>query len=114
MPLPAFAAPALGPWVWKAAAGGAAAIALWQAARHARRPRARAEVVEAALDSTPEGLELGLSRDGRRARGDAGAAWRGVIRLGHRGPGVAVDFAALARLRVAPAPAVRAGRAAAR
>lgn len=106
MPLPA----ALVPVAWKAAAGVAAAALVWSTVRAARLSEARPAEAEAALDGVEEGLEYGWARDGHRARGDARGAWRGVVRLGDHGPGVAVDFSGLARVRLARVAARRPGR----
>lgn len=109
MPLPAALAPAL----LKSAAAAGAALALWQAARRARWSEARPVTGEAALDGVEDGLALGWSRDAGRARGDLRGAWRGTLRLGEHGPGVAIDLSGLARLRLAALPA-RPGRSARR
>lgn len=111
MPLPAALALLATPsGALKAASAAAAALALVQAARRARWSDARPDLAEAALDGVDDGVALGWSRDAQRARGDARAAWRGVLRWGEHGPGLAVDLSALARLRLAALPARRTPR----
>ena len=100
MPLPVALAPLASPWAFKAAAGAAAALAVYQATRRARWSDARSDATEAVLDDVPEGLEWGWSRDAHRARADARAGLRGHLRWGEDGPGVALDLSALARLRL--------------
>ncbi|MGM0583145.1 MAG: hypothetical protein ACQEUZ_00615 [Pseudomonadota bacterium] len=103
MPLPV----ALAPWAMKAALGAASAALVWQAARRARWSEARPAGIEDALDGLDHGLAVGWSRDAHRTRGDVRGAWRGILRFGDHGPGLAVDFSGLARLRVARLPAMR-------
>ncbi|SDX35115.1 hypothetical protein SAMN05444336_104382 [Albimonas donghaensis] len=121
MPLPLALLPALGPLAAKAlsapagakvAAGAAVALAGWAAMRRARRADGGAPVAaipgaDAALDATPEGAEAGWrSASSRRAaETSASAAWRGTFRLGAHGPGLAIDAAALGRLRLGLLPA---------
>jgi len=69
-----------------------AVYALLQARAHVRRDQR----VEDAMDEMPEGA--GISRDADGFRG--GVRARRVVRLGTGGPGVALDFAGLARLRM--------------
>ncbi|MEC9433475.1 MAG: hypothetical protein VYD87_11265 [Pseudomonadota bacterium] len=115
MPLPLALLPALGPVAAKAlgapagaklAAGLGLAVAGWAALRRARRADGLSPASAAGLDATPEGVEAGWrrARDARAAETSASAAWRGVIRIGADGPGVVIDAAALARLRLGIAP----------
>lgn len=114
MPLPAALAPFASPLAMKTFAAAATAIAVWQATRRARWSDARPAPAEAALDAVPEGLEWGCSRDAGRARADARGAFRGVLRWGADGPGLAVDLAGLGRVRLATVPARFARRRAAK
>lgn len=75
--------------------GGAVALGALLAAR--RGPERIDIVSEDALDAVPDGADLRL--DPANGRADAEARWRRAVRLGARGPGVEVDFAALGRLR---------------
>ena len=121
MPLPLALLPALGPLAAKAlgapagakvAAGAALALAGWSAMRRARRvdggaPVAAIPGADAALDATPDGAEAGWhsASNRRAAETSASAAWRGAVRLGADGPGLAIDVAALGRLRLGLLPA---------
>jgi hypothetical protein len=98
VPLPAVLAPViLGPVALRAAQIGAGvAIGLWLARR--RGPERLDILAEDALDRLPEGADLRLDPDNGRA--DAEARWARTVRLGARGPGVAVEIAALGRLKV--------------
>lgn len=103
MPAPAvLAAPAALKVAGWAVAGAAVALA---AARARRREGPRPEAEEAALDALPDGLDLAWAPEAGRTRSDLRGRWARVLRLGTQGPGIAVDFAAIARLRVAPIPA---------
>ncbi|PWR00875.1 hypothetical protein DKT77_20325 [Meridianimarinicoccus roseus] len=74
------------------AAVGLAAYAAWRAASPARRDQR----AEDALDDLPEGT--GLHRDADGTRGTL--RWTRTLRAGTAGPGVEIDLAALARLRL--------------
>ncbi len=74
------------------AAVGLAVYAAWRAAAPARRDQR----TEDALDDLPEGTTL--HRDDDATRGTL--RLRRTIRLGDRGPGLEIDLAALARLRM--------------
>jgi len=74
------------------AAVGLAAYAAWRAAAPGRRDQR----AEDALDDLPEGTTLHGDDDATRA----GLRLRRTIRLGDGGPGMEIDFAALARLRL--------------
>jgi hypothetical protein len=78
--------------------GAAAALVALVAAR--RGPAPVDDRRETALDAAPEGAGLTIDPDARRA--DASARWVRAIRLGPNGPGVVVDAAALARVRLRP------------
>jgi hypothetical protein len=74
---------------------GAVAAIAYAAARRAR-PRRIDPAAEAAMEAAPEGLHIG------HAPGQLNAAgrWRRAIRLGATGPGMEIDLAGLARLRL--------------
>lgn len=57
---------------------------------------------ETALDDTPEGVWLSHQNSDQTHQLGGSARWRRTVRLGARGPGVEIDFAGLARLRVSP------------
>ncbi|MEO0361864.1 MAG: hypothetical protein AAF322_12175 [Pseudomonadota bacterium] len=92
-------APALAPIAWKAAQIGAVAAVTWYAARRQRAPGPREIWRERALDETPEGLETDFERKPDEARAAAAARLKRTFRFGVGGPGLEIDFAALARLR---------------
>jgi len=69
-----------------------ALYALLQARAHVRRDQR----VEDAMDEMPEGAAVARDADGLRG----GVRTRRVVRLGTNGPGIALDFAGLARLRM--------------
>ncbi len=73
-----------------------AAIAARRGGTGAPRPALR----EAALDDLPEGIDLGADRCPDGLRTDGAVRWSRTLRLGRRGPGVALDIAALGRVRV--------------
>lgn len=93
MPLP------IAPIAVTAARLAIAGAALYAATR-TLQPVRRDQRAEDALDDLPEGVAFGqdAGRDGPVMRGTA--RFRRVIRLGDAGPGVAVDFTGLARLRI--------------
>lgn len=101
MPAPLLLAPAALPALGWAVAAAAVALTLAR-----RRPAPlRPETEEAALDASPEGLRLDGGHEGPgRARADGALRLRRVLRLGPGGPGVAVDLAALGRLRLSRLP----------
>ncbi|HKK36855.1 MAG TPA: hypothetical protein VJ994_11235 [Paracoccaceae bacterium] len=101
MPAPLVAAPAALKAVGYAAAGAAT---LWAIARARRAAGPRPDAEEAALDALPQGLDVTYGPEAGRARSDLRGRWTRVLRLGPHGPGVAVDLAAMARLRVASVP----------
>jgi hypothetical protein len=108
MPAPLVAAPVALKAVGVAAAAGAT---LWAIARARRAEGPRPAAEEAALDALPDGLDVTYGPEAGRGRGALRGRWMRVLRLGTDGPGVAVDLAAMARLRVATVPARgRAGR----
>jgi hypothetical protein len=74
---------------------GAVAALAYAAARRAR-PRRIDPAAEAAMDTMPDGLHMG------HAPGQLNAAgrWRRAVRLGATGPGMEIDLAGLARLRL--------------
>ncbi|MBF9059440.1 hypothetical protein HKCCSP123_09630 [Rhodobacterales bacterium HKCCSP123] len=74
---------------------GAVAALAYAAARRAR-PRRIDPAAEAAMDVMPEGLNVG------HAPGQVNAAgrWRRALRFGAAGPGMEIDLAGLARLRL--------------
>ncbi len=82
--------------IWALRAG---AIALIATALAARRGRAVLDHDrETTLDALPDGAGLIVDPDAGRA--DAAARVRRVVRLGAAGPGIAIDGAALLRLRL--------------
>jgi len=94
MPLPAIlVAPATLQVLTLGAAFAAGAVVA------ARRGPERVDMAsEDALDRLPDGADLRV--DPRNGRADAEARWSRTLRLGAGGPGVTVDVAGLARLRV--------------
>lgn len=54
---------------------------------------------EDALDRVSEGVTAHRPRD-RRGQGNATARFRRVLRIGSTGPGVEIDFAGLARMKI--------------
>jgi hypothetical protein len=93
MPLPAIIA---APFAVQAMQlGAAAALGFWLARRGG--PERVDLPTEDALDRLPEGADIRVDPDNGRA--DAEIRARRILRV-VGGPGVAVDFAALARLRV--------------
>lgn len=80
--------------------GAAFAVGAVVAAR--RGPERVDMATEDALDRLAEGADLRL--DPGNGRADAEARWSRTVRLGARGPGVTLDVAGLARLRVRRTP----------
>jgi hypothetical protein len=76
--------------------GGAFAAGAMIAAR--RGPERVDIVTEDALDRLPDGGDLRM--DPGNGRADAEGRWTRTLRLGAAGPGVTVDLAGLARVRV--------------
>jgi hypothetical protein len=74
---------------------GAVAAIAYAVARRAR-PQAVPPAAEAAMDRMPEGVHVGHAP----GQVNATARWKRGIRLGGTGPGVEIDLAALARLRL--------------
>ncbi len=97
MPVPA-ALPPLAIYALRAVAVGA--LVAYVARR--RTPGPRDLYRESALNQTPEGLELDAERKPGEARLDGAGRFRRVIRIGRNGPGVEVDIASLARIRLRP------------
>lgn len=93
MPVPIAPAAAI---VLRAAALSLAAYAVLRA----RQAPPRIQPVEDAMDDLPEGTVMGHDRDGGRAA----MRWRRTFRAGPDGPGIEVDLAALARLRLRRVP----------
>jgi aminopeptidase N len=95
MPLPA----ALPPIAWVALRLGAiAAVAVYASRRSLSRPKDAEQ--EFVLDRVPEGLEAAPHRAEAERAFHGQGRFRRVVRLGSHGPGVEIDMAALARLRV--------------
>ena len=74
---------------------GAVAALAYAAARRAG-PRRIDPAAEAAMDDMQEGLHMGHAPGQMTATG----RWRRVLRVGHAGPGMEIDLAGLARLRL--------------
>lgn len=92
-------APALAPIALKAAQLGAVAAVTWYATRRRRAPGPRDVWRERVLDETPEGVETDFERSPDEARAGGSGRFKRTIRFGVDGPGVEIDFSALARLR---------------
>jgi len=102
MPAP-LVLPPLALFALRAAAVGA--VVAYVARRRTSGPRDLYR--EAALNETPEGLELDTERRPDEARLDAAGRFRRVIRLGRSGPGVEIDATGLGRVRLRSVPADR-------
>lgn len=77
---------------------GAVALALYALSRRARHGGRIDQRVEDAMDELHDGLSTQRPRD--RDQINATARMRRTLRLGPAGPGVEIDFASLARLRL--------------
>jgi hypothetical protein len=99
MPIPI----AIAPIAWKAAQLGAVAALTYYATRRQRAPGPRDVWRESALDDLDIGLETEFSREtgeAREARAAAAGKWRRGWRIGAEGPGVEMEIAGLARIRL--------------
>ncbi|MEO0999495.1 MAG: hypothetical protein AAFW69_02645 [Pseudomonadota bacterium] len=96
MPAPIALAP-LALTALRVGAVAAAGLAAW---RLTSRPGLPEDRRETALDTVEEGLEMTRAAQTGEGRTDAAARVRRVIRLGPGGPGVEIDAAALARIRL--------------
>ena len=74
---------------------GAVAALTYAVARRAR-PETVSPAAEAAMDKMPEGVHVGHAPGQMTGT----ARWKRGIRIGAFGPGVEIDLAALARLRL--------------
>lgn len=88
----------LAPLAWTALRIGAVAAAAYYVQRQTRVQPKHAWR-EAALDETPEGVELSSDRAAGEVNGHAAGRFTRTIRLSTGGPGVEVDVAALGRIR---------------
>lgn len=95
---------ALAPIAWKAAQLGAVAAVTWYAARRSRPEGPRDLWRERVLDDVEEGLETDFDRSDGSARTGVAARWRRTIRLGQTGPGLEIDAAGLARIKLRRVP----------
>lgn len=95
MPLPAILA---APAAMQLLTLGGAFVAGAMLAGGQRGPERVDMATEDALDRLPDGGDLRL--DPANGRADAEGRWRRTLRLRAGGPGVTVDLAGLARLRV--------------
>ncbi len=89
---------ALGPLAWTALRVGAMAAVAFYAARRGSQPKDAAH--EAVLDDLPEGIAAAPHRAEDEGAMHGSGRFRRTFRLGPRGPGVEIDAAALARLRL--------------
>ncbi|MGB0505814.1 MAG: hypothetical protein ACPGGK_06420 [Pikeienuella sp.] len=91
---------AFAPIAWKAAQLGAVAALTYYATRRQRAPGPRDVWRETALNDLDIGLETDFAREQNDARAAAAGKWRRGWRIGAEGPGVEMEIAGLARIRL--------------
>lgn len=91
---------AFAPIAWKFAQFGAVAALTYYATKRRRPPGPRDIWRETALDDVELGLETDFERREHDARAAAAGKWRRGWRIGAEGPGVEMEIAGLARVKL--------------